>query len=101
MRRVQRLDRINGQKPANLIDSRSLTLKFRSAQIGRFFYHDRVLSSELGRKLREVNGLDPSRGEKKQGFVSPCPTFLGEPQKLLVAQPPTTELFRVWGPQKD
>ena len=36
MLRVQRLDQINALKPANLFDSKSLTLKFRSEQIGRF-----------------------------------------------------------------
>jgi len=36
MWRVQRLDRINGQKPSQSGDSRSLTLKFRSTRIGRF-----------------------------------------------------------------
>ena len=38
MCRVQRLDRLNGQEPANLLDSKSLTLKFRMTQIGRFFW---------------------------------------------------------------
>ena len=36
MWRVHRLDQINALKPANLFDFRSLTLKFRSEQIGRF-----------------------------------------------------------------
>jgi len=33
---VQRLDQINAFKPANLFDFKSLTLKLRSEQIGRF-----------------------------------------------------------------
>ena len=36
MWRVQRLDQINRFKPANPFDFKSLTLKFRSEQIGRF-----------------------------------------------------------------
>jgi hypothetical protein len=36
MWRVQRLDQINPFKPANPFDFKSLTLKFRSEQIGRF-----------------------------------------------------------------
>jgi hypothetical protein len=36
MWRVQRLGQINPFKPANLFDFKSLTLKFRSEQIGRF-----------------------------------------------------------------
>src|SRR5258706_15895697 len=38
MWRVHRLDQINAKKPANLLDSMSLALRFRSKQIGRFFY---------------------------------------------------------------
>jgi hypothetical protein len=36
MWRVQRLDQINAFKPANLLDSKSLTLSFSCKQIGRF-----------------------------------------------------------------
>jgi len=36
MWRVQRLDQINAFKPANLFDFKSLTLKIRKKQIGRF-----------------------------------------------------------------
>jgi hypothetical protein len=48
MWRVQRLDQINALKPAKLFDFKSLTLKFRSEQIGRFKtanrqYGDRVI----------------------------------------------------------
>jgi len=36
MWRVQRLDQINALKPANLFDFKSLALKIRKKQIGRF-----------------------------------------------------------------
>jgi hypothetical protein len=36
MWRVQRLDQINAFKPANLFDFKSLALKIRKKQIGRF-----------------------------------------------------------------
>jgi hypothetical protein len=36
MWRVQRLDQINAFNPANLFDFKSLALKFRKKQIGRF-----------------------------------------------------------------
>jgi hypothetical protein len=42
---VHRLDQINAKKPANLLDFRSLTLKFRSKLIGRFFYVTRQLGN--------------------------------------------------------
>jgi len=46
---VQRLDQINAFKPANLFDFKSLTLKLRSEQIGRFKTATRrMLSSEPG-----------------------------------------------------
>jgi len=35
---MHRLDRINANKPAKLLDSKSLTLGFRVKQFGRFFY---------------------------------------------------------------
>ena len=47
-------DQINALKPANLFDFRSLTLKFRSEQIGRFKtvirpgHWERALISEMG-----------------------------------------------------
>src|SRR5215813_13183810 len=47
MWRVHRLDRINAQKPANLFDLRSLTLRFLEKQIGRFLSVSRQWQAAL------------------------------------------------------
>lgn len=48
MRRVHRSDQINAERPANLLDSGSLTLNFRSKLIGRFFYMIRPVDVKRG-----------------------------------------------------
>src|SRR5437870_3128428 len=69
--RVHRLDQINAEKPANLLGFRSLTLNFRSKQIGRFFcvsrpserYHEVqpfLNSRRLGQDLSSETNVQPS-----------------------------------------
>jgi len=47
MWRVQRLDQINAFKPANLFDFKSLALRIRKKQIGRFKTVFRVANRTL------------------------------------------------------
>jgi hypothetical protein len=63
MWRVQRLDQINAFKPANLFDFKSLALKIRIKQIGRFKTVMRPLSevdpkgwTNFGRRLDGAAG---------------------------------------------
>jgi hypothetical protein len=53
MWRVQRLDQINGFKPANPSDFKSLALKIRKKQIGRF---KTVIRAKRGRFAQRVLG---------------------------------------------
>ena len=49
---------MNGKKTSQSADSRSLTLKFRRAAIGRFFHFDRDLLAKFGTKAD--GGLEES-----------------------------------------
>ena len=65
MWRVHRLDRINAQKPANLFDSWSLTLTFRSKLIGRLNSQDVKLRNQaqcLGQGFGTGRGRHPTAG---------------------------------------
>jgi hypothetical protein len=57
MWRVQRLDQINAFMPANLFDFKSLALKIRKKQIGRF---KTVIRSVL--RLRALRRPEPQKG---------------------------------------
>src|SRR5580704_5393447 len=74
MWRVQRLDQINCFKPANLLDSKSLTLSFSCKQIGRFktVREDRLRPSFRVRP-RSVPELrrDPALSRSEDGNLSP------------------------------
>jgi len=66
MWRVHRLDRINAQKPANLFDLRSLTLRFLEKQIGRFLSVSRQ-ADELNSQLRDgVEPKEPSQSTRPE-----------------------------------
>jgi hypothetical protein len=74
MWRVHRLDRINANKPANMIDSLALALKFRSNQIGRFFSVSCQLDGEQHNfGLLEVRPecLVADSGRERNGLFTP------------------------------
>ncbi len=76
MWRVQRLDQINALKPANLFDFKSLTLKFRIEQIGRFKTalrpSDRCRNGAAGAVLSSERVQPPQRREAAEVLIRRC-----------------------------